>query len=291
MSAGEIIIANSEGFAYSFNITFDQLEGTDTTATLEADVEGKIADATPNIETTDNTFTAQDSGIADEDHSNTAGDTVNTAGDDGGVTATDSAGGTILMALTSTTPDGLATYSLVSGGSIQGLQDFSVDISASLSQSGGSTSFDLNDGAVFQVGANQSQQVGVAIRSMDAVELGRNAAGSGTLTSINDMLSTEQGALLNGMADEALAVIDQAIDEVTNLRGALGAFQANTLESGMNSLRISRENLSSAESVIRDVDFAQESATFTRNQIMVQSSTAMLAQANQLPQNVLQLLG
>ena len=59
----------------------------------------------------------------------------------------------------------------------------------------------------------------------------------------------------------------------------------------MSSLRASYENLKAAESTVRDVDFAEESANFTRNTILVQSATAMLAQANQLPQNVLKLLG
>ena len=93
------------------------------------------------------------------------------------------------------------------------------------------------------------------------------------------------------MTDEALRIVDAAIDEVTTMRGDLGAFQANTLGTGLNSLRVSGENLTAAESTIRDVDFAAESARFTRNNIMIQASTAMLAQANQLPQNVLQLLG
>ena len=78
---------------------------------------------------------------------------------------------------------------------------------------------------------------------------------------------------------------------MTNLRGKLGAVQSNTLESSLNSLRTTLENTTAAESVIRDVDFAAESAAFTRNNILIQASTAMLAQANQLPQNVLQLLG
>jgi flagellin len=63
------------------------------------------------------------------------------------------------------------------------------------------------------------------------------------------------------------------------------------LETGLRSLAVTHENLTAAESVIRDVDFAEESAVFTKNQILVQSATAMLAQANQLPQNVLKLLG
>jgi flagellin len=99
------------------------------------------------------------------------------------------------------------------------------------------------------------------------------------------------GSLTSGNATEALKVIDKAIDDVTVMRGKLGAFQANTLETNISSLKIASENLTAAESSIRDVDFAEESAQFTKNNILVQSATAMLAQANQLPNNVLKLLG
>ena len=71
----------------------------------------------------------------------------------------------------------------------------------------------------------------------------------------------------------------------------MGAFQANTLESNRNYLRIARGNVISSESVIRDADMAEKMMQFTRNQIMVDSSTAMLAQANQQPWMVLGLIG
>ncbi len=92
-------------------------------------------------------------------------------------------------------------------------------------------------------------------------------------------------------AETAMGLIDSAINIISTRRGNLGAIQSNTLETGLNSLRAAYENLKAAESVVRDVDFAEESANFTRNTILVQSATAMLAQANQLPQNVLKLLG
>ena len=75
------------------------------------------------------------------------------------------------------------------------------------------------------------------------------------------------------------------------LPGRDGAFQANTLESNRNYLRIARGNVISSESMIRDADMAEEMMQFTRNQIMVDSSTAMLAQANQQPWMVLGLIG
>ncbi|MDW8374040.1 MAG: flagellin, partial [Planctomycetota bacterium] len=92
-------------------------------------------------------------------------------------------------------------------------------------------------------------------------------------------------------ASATLSNIESVIVAVSTQRGRLGAVQANVLETTLNSLRVSYENLRAAESTVRDVDFAEESANFTRNTILVQSATAMLAQANQLPQNVLKLLG
>ena len=70
----------------------------------------------------------------------------------------------------------------------------------------------------------------------------------------------------------------------------MGAFQANNLESNLNYLRTSRENVLSSESVIRDADMASEMTQFTRNQILMQSSVAMLAQANQTPNHVMNLM-
>ena len=90
-------------------------------------------------------------------------------------------------------------------------------------------------------------------------------------------------------AQSALTQIDSAISTVAQRRGTLGAIQ-NRLESTINNLRIASENLSAANSRIKDADFAYETAIFTRNQILVQAATAVLAQANVLPQNALQLL-
>lgn len=144
----------------------------------------------------------------------------------------------------------------------------------------------MSAGASFQIGSNVGQKVSVELNSMSASALGTQA--NDRFRSLADLTGT---SLVGGNADSALTVIDKAIADVTSTRGRLGAFQGNTLESGLNSLRISKENLTGAESTIRDVDFAEESSSFTKYQILVQASTAMLAQANQLPQNVLKLLG
>jgi flagellin len=91
-------------------------------------------------------------------------------------------------------------------------------------------------------------------------------------------------------ASEAIGTIKNAINQVSSIRGTLGATQ-NRLEHTQNNLSVMRENIQDAESTIRDTDIAEEMMSYTKNNILVQSAQAMLAQANQIPQGVLQLLG
>jgi flagellin len=93
----------------------------------------------------------------------------------------------------------------------------------------------------------------------------------------------------SGRAQEALGKLNKAIDRVSSERSKLGAYQ-NRLEYSINNLRNTHSNLTASESRIRDADIALEMIEFTRNQIISQSGTAMLAQANMVPQGVLQLL-
>ncbi len=141
-----------------------------------------------------------------------------------------------------------------------------------------------NNSLVFQIGANQNQTASVTINRVNANGLGLGVAGNqfANLAEI-DVTSASK-------AQDSLGVIDSAIDDVTNLRGTLGAFQQNTLESTANNLRATLENTVNAESVIRDTDFAEEIANFTKGQVLVQTGTAMLSNANQIPQLVLSLL-
>jgi flagellin len=91
-------------------------------------------------------------------------------------------------------------------------------------------------------------------------------------------------------AVQAIATLDMAIDSVNSMRSNIGAF-VNRLEHAVNNLMVAETNQQAAESQIRDVDFASETAKFTRSQILTQSATAMLSQANMVPQSVLGLLG
>ncbi|MGM0494932.1 MAG: flagellin, partial [Armatimonadota bacterium] len=138
---------------------------------------------------------------------------------------------------------------------------------------------DAADGQLsFQVGSEAGQQASTTISSMNTADLGTTSA----LSDID--VSTVDGA------EAALTVIDEAINEVSTVRGNLGAFQVNELEAEARSLAVSRENLAASESQIRDTDFGREMAEFTTSQVLVQSATAFLSQANSLPQNVLQLI-
>jgi flagellin len=113
-----------------------------------------------------------------------------------------------------------------------------------------------------------------------------------TLTTSTDTGVGVADSVLNSQTDatDAITSLDEAINSVNNMRSNMGAF-INRLEHAINNLDISNTNQQSAEALIRDVDFASETADYTKNQILVQSATAMLAQANMVPQSVLQLLG
>ncbi|QEK11311.1 flagellin protein [Crassaminicella thermophila] len=127
--------------------------------------------------------------------------------------------------------------------------------------------------AEFQIGANQSQTMEIKIGDMRSDALG-----------IKDLdLSTKEGA------QAAITTLESAIAKVSTQRSELGAFQ-NRLEHTIKNLDTSAENLQASESRIRDVDMAKEMMEFTKNNILQQAAQAMLAQANQAPQGVLQLL-
>ncbi|WP_047979878.1 flagellin Hag [Ornithinibacillus contaminans] len=144
------------------------------------------------------------------------------------------------------------------------------------------------EGLTFQIGANEGQQLSVNIESMAASGLGL-ASGSGAVTMDKLSVSGFAGASGKAAFDGAIKSIDEAIKQVSTQRSALGAVQ-NRLEHTINNLGASQENLTAAESRIRDVDMAKEMMEFTKNNILNQAAQSMLAQANQQPQGVLQLL-
>lgn len=134
---------------------------------------------------------------------------------------------------------------------------------------------------IFQVGANSGETISLALKKADSTALSIDA------TAVTE-LSAAAGKL-NATAASNLTAIQTAIDAVSGIRSDLGAVQ-NRLEHTINNLGTTAENLQAAESRIRDVDMAKEMSEFTKNNILQQAATAMLAQANQQPQGVLQLL-
>ena len=152
-------------------------------------------------------------------------------------------------------------------------------------------SISTQEGLRFHVGPNAEHMASTSIRDMSTSQLGRAQVPEGELPNKSNFMSLADIDVRNEQgAQDALAIIDQSLTEVATVRGELGAFQKHTLESNLTSLQVAAENMTAAESTIRDTDMAQELATFTRNQIMTQSATAQLAQANAMPQHVLRLL-
>ncbi|MDR1933745.1 MAG: flagellin [Spirochaetales bacterium] len=132
----------------------------------------------------------------------------------------------------------------------------------------------------FHIGANMDQRERVYIGTMTAEAVGIRNVGSGEILSI----STPD------TANMSIGIVDSALKRINKQRADLGAYQ-NRLEHAVRGIDISAENLQAAESRIRDADMASEMVEYMKNQILVQSSTAMLAQANMKAQSVLQLLG
>lgn len=137
-------------------------------------------------------------------------------------------------------------------------------------------------------------KVAIGIGNVAARELGRSiveSAGSTQTYTLSDLATGNALDITSGDINAAQVIVEEAIKDVSSLRGRLGAFQKNVIGASINSLGVSLENSKAAESVIRDTDFAEESAELTRNQILVSSSTQVLGIANQQPNAALQLLG
>ena len=154
----------------------------------------------------------------------------------------------------------------VTGGDSEGLS-FTVDKKAN-------SDVTVNGSVGFQIGANEGQSMQLSINSMDTSSLGIS----------NIDVSTSAGA------ESAISTLDDAISEVSSERSKLGASQ-NRLDHTINNLSTAEENLTSANSRIRDVDMAKEMMNMSKTRILSQAGTAMLAQANQKSQGVMQLLG
>ena len=170
-------------------------------------------------------------------------------------------------------------------------------LASELNRIGANTEFNginLMDGSTksFQIGAN-GNEAAVNVSNVIDVNLTNLATAlTGVVTTESTGADLTADITVDSQANAALAIeaIDTAVTAISTSRAELGAKQ-NRFESAINTLNVTRENLQSAESRIRDVDMAGEMVNFTRSNILSQAGTAMLAQANQSNQGVLQLLG
>lgn len=159
---------------------------------------------------------------------------------------------------------------------IKALSD-EIDRIANTTKFNGETLFDTAAGKAVKL------KIGAGTDAENTLTITIDCATSDALT-VNDVSA---GAAAS--ASGSLTIIEAAIDKVSSIRGTLGAAQ-NRLEHTINNLAVTEENLTNAESSIRDTDVADEMMAYTKNNILIQSAQAMLAQANQVPQGVLQLL-
>lgn len=144
--------------------------------------------------------------------------------------------------------------------------------------------WDTEFNGVFVLSAAQTITLQNGVHAGQTLEIAVAGASSQQLGISSVSVSTLENAV------SALSVLDLALRSVTSLRSAFGAYQ-NRLEFTINTLAIQEENMSAADSALRDADIARETIRFTRNQILVSAGTSVLAQSNVIPQTALQLLG
>jgi len=165
-------------------------------------------------------------------------------------------------------------------GEAQGLGNVGTGTTPAMYVTGGGADFQLA-GKVDIAG-----KVSVGIRDVAVRKLGNSAVGT-----LDRLASGKANNVVTGDITGAQKIVSEAITQVSGLRGRMGAFQKNTVGATIRSLNVSVENTTAAQSVIRDADFASETAQLTRSQILVSASTQILQLANQQPNSALQLLG
>ncbi|RJQ30979.1 MAG: hypothetical protein C4589_02230 [Peptococcaceae bacterium] len=220
-------------------------------------------------------------------------DLINTKSSQTGVTATvsndiitlttsakgDEAGITVAMNTASGASLGSTLFLATSASGLDGIYGGA--------QNDATVTISTNNSVAFQVGANAEQTISVSVNDMRTSALGKDVANDSNFSNVYD-LKTSEGVSTAAKAQDSISIIDKAIETVSTERSKLGAYQ-NRLEHTVNNLGTIAENLTAAESRIRDVDMAEEMMNFTKLNILNQAATSMLAQANALPQNVLQL--
>ena len=166
--------------------------------------------------------------------------------------------------------------------------DVVLDLAEAFGTTIGTSQFNITGGgAQFQIGptVNSDGLVSIGIPSINTSNLGNVTSGF-----LNSIGTGGASSLVGGQYTSAEQIVSSAIEQVSVLSGRIGGFQANQLETNINSRRVAYENVKAAESAIRDTDYASEVAALTRAQVLVQSTTQILGISNQLPTTALALL-
>lgn len=163
-----------------------------------------------------------------------------------------------------------------------------LSLKSTFNTNGSSTTFAVTGGGANFAISPTVELAGRASIGIDSVTTG--SLGASSLGFLSSLASGQTNELTTKNFSQAQRIIRAGIDQISSLRGRLGAFQRNTLDSTISSLNVALENSSAAESAIRDTDFAAETSKLTRSQILVQAATQVLQLSNSAPQAVLQLL-
>jgi flagellin len=213
--------------------------------------------------------------------------TLSSTGGAGTVTLSDGAGNTQQLTVGLLAAKGSETLNFANlGVSItvaSVLGDSAANISAGVVGAGTTVITGAGSGATFQIGANQGETLGVTFSDARSTALGLDA----TISAFTTAAGSGNG--ITAAAGALITATDAAIASVSSQRAGYGAVE-NRLNHTVASISVASENLNASESRIRDLDVAAEMVTFTKNSILQQAGTSILAQANSAPQNILTLL-
>jgi flagellin len=221
-----------------------------------------------------------------------AGTAIVQQGQNAYMTLKDKTGHVLTSIDTVTNNDGTNNYSFKNGLMLVATEKDGVIKGTSLtSVSGVST---RGKDLYFQIGANQGQVTTVSIARQSADQLGLNTKPYLDRNGLEQVVATDSVADINVMtfkgAQDAIAVVDKALSDVSTTRANIGAIQVYILQSNVNSLSVASQNLSSSKSTITDADLASAVVQYTKDSILTQAGTSALAYANQMPQQILKLL-
>lgn len=271
-------------------------------ATLNTDLASASASVTATVDSSGNlVFTSQGSLSAPTVTLGTGFDAYQAATVSGSTDSTTNLGSNAVLTLNngvntlvseSTQSSGGSNYFSFANGLVVATTVTSGSITGNVTATGGKTT--TGQTLEYQIGANGGETTSIDIQSTAANQLGTNAANYVDANGTTQTVDTDSIADLNLMtfkgSQDAIAVIDAAINQVSTLSANLGAFQNNVLQSNVTSLGTAQQNLSSSLSTIEDTDLSTEVVSYTKNQILVQAATSALSEANQAPQAILKLL-